>query len=120
MPSSSGQATAYDDNLGDQVRVTVVATGLSRQGQQRRTAPPLQVLRTGTDNVAFNVPTINELSGGRVASMPSMAPGQEYGGLSVPSVWRTNRTTAAAKVDALASGGMDDFEIPAFLRKQAD
>ena len=30
--------TAYDDNLGDDVRVTVVATGLSRQGQ-RRTAP---------------------------------------------------------------------------------
>ncbi len=25
-----------------------------------------------------------------------------------------------AGVDALASGGMDDFEIPAFLRKQAD
>jgi cell division protein FtsZ len=40
--------------------------------------------------------------------------------LGVPSVWRTNRTQAAAKVDALASGGMDDFEIPAFLRKQAD
>ena len=38
----------------------------------------------------------------------------------VPSVWRTNRTQAAAKVDALSSGGMDDFEIPAFLRKQAD
>jgi len=36
-----------------------------------------------------------------------------------PSVWR-NRTSAAAKVDALSSGGMDDFEIPAFLRKQAD
>ena len=27
---------------------------------------------------------------------------------------------SAAKVDALSSGGMDDFEIPAFLRKQAD
>ena len=27
---------------------------------------------------------------------------------------------AAAKVDALSSGGMDDLEIPAFLRKQAD
>src|SRR4029079_2795326 len=49
--------TAYDDELGDEVRVTVVATGLSRHGQ-RRTAPPLQVLRTGTDNAAFNVPTI--------------------------------------------------------------
>ena len=44
----------------------------------------------------------------------------DYGSMTVPSVWRTNRTQAAAKVDALASGGMDDFEIPAFLRKQAD
>ena len=44
----------------------------------------------------------------------------DYGSMSVPSVWRTNRTQAAAKVDALSSGGMDDFEIPAFLRKQAD
>ena len=35
-------------------------------------------------------------------------------------MWRTNRTMAAAKVDALSSGGMDDFEIPAFLRRQAD
>jgi cell division protein FtsZ len=35
-------------------------------------------------------------------------------------VWRTNRTQATAKVDALSAGGMDDFEIPAFLRKQAD
>ncbi|MNW22821.1 hypothetical protein D3C71_2245440 [compost metagenome] len=42
------------------------------------------------------------------------------GNMSVPSVWRTNRTQAAARVDALASGGMEDLEIPAFLRKQAD
>jgi cell division protein FtsZ len=120
--------TAYDDDLGDQVRVTVVATGLSRQGQQRRTAPPLQVLRTGTDNVPFNVPTINNVVGGPGAIMTremqsagGAAPQQpDYGGLAVPSVWRTNRTQAAAKVDALSSGGMDDFEIPAFLRKQAD
>jgi cell division protein FtsZ len=121
--------TAYDDELGDQVRVTVVATGLSRHGQQRRTAPPLQVLRTGTDNVPFNVPTIHtavggpgataarEMQGGGAAAAPQQP---DYGGLAVPSVWRTNRTQAAAKVDALSSGGMDDFEIPAFLRKQAD
>jgi len=114
--------TAYDDDLGDEVRVTVVATGLSRQGQ-RRTAPPLQVLRTGTDNVPFNVPTIHTAVGGPGAiatrdSQPATQP--DYGGMAVPSVWRTNRTQAAAKVDALSSGGMDDFEIPAFLRKQAD
>jgi cell division protein FtsZ len=122
--------TAYDDSLGDQVRVTVVATGLSRQGQ-RRNAPPLQVLRTGTDNVPFNVPTVNNAVGGPGAIVtremqsglqpqPQLQPQQDYTSMAVPSVWRTNRTQAAAKVDALSSGGMDDFEIPAFLRKQAD
>ncbi len=110
--------TAYDDALGDEIRVTVVATGLSRQGM-RRTAPPLQVLRTGTDNVPFNVPTISNVVGGPGAASVGVAQ-TDYHGMAVPSVWRTNRTQAAAKVDALSSGGMDDFEIPAFLRKQAD
>ncbi|MBU6501235.1 MAG: cell division protein FtsZ [Burkholderiales bacterium] len=106
---------AYDDDLGDEIRVTVVATGLSRgQGVVCRTAPPLKVLRTGTDNVPFNVPTLNSVMGGAGGVQP------DYGNMTVPSVWRTNRTQAAAKVDALSSGGMDDFEIPAFLRKQAD
>jgi cell division protein FtsZ len=115
---------AYDESLGDQIRVTVVATGLSRQGQ-RRTAPPLQVLRTGTDNVPFNVPTVNNAVAGPGAivtrdQQAAVAQGTDYGNMAVPSVWRTNRTQAAAKVDALSTGGMEDFEIPAFLRKQAD
>lgn len=113
---------AYDDSLGENIRVTVVATGLSRQNA-RRAAPPLQVLRTGTDNVGFNLPVAS--SGGSVTGvaqvgMGSSVGGSDYGSMSVPSVWRTNRTQAAAKVDALVSGGMDDLEIPAFLRKQAD
>jgi cell division protein FtsZ len=115
--------TAYDDELGDEIRVTVVATGLSRQGM-RRTAPPLQVLRTGTDNVPFHVPTLNTPvhAGANSPSAASSGLGQpDYHSMATPSVWRTrDRTQAAAKVDALASGGMDDFEIPAFLRKQAD
>jgi len=111
---------AYDDKLGDDIRVTVVATGLSRQGA-RRHAPPLQVLRTGTDNVPFNVPTLNSGAGMGGAAQTALGSGQpDYGNMALPSVWRTNRTQAAAKVDALASGGMDDFDIPAFLRKQAD
>jgi len=121
--------TAYDDSLADQIRVTVVATGLSRQGV-RRTAPPLQVLtttlRTGTDNVPFQVPTLNNaVAPGALSGTPApAAPGMtqpDYNAMATPSVWRTrDRTQAAAKVDALSSGGMDDFEIPAFLRKQAD
>ena len=47
-------------------------------------------------------------------------PQHSYEGLNTPSVWRTNRAHATAKVDALASNGMDEIEIPAFLRKQAD
>jgi len=33
-------------------------------------------------------------------------------------VWRTCR--ASSKVDALSASGLDDIEIPAFLRRQAD
>ena len=114
--------TAYDDGLGDEIRVTVVATGLSRQNARRVAPPQLQVLRTGTDNVPMNVPTINSAVAGPGAATSTGSAGaqQDYNSMNVPSVWRTNRTQAAAKVDALASGGMDDFEIPAFLRKQAD
>jgi cell division protein FtsZ len=109
--------TAYDESLGDEIRVTVVATGLSSQGA-RRTAPPLQVLRTGTHDVAFSVEAQDPMT----TSMPGQSPalGGDYGRLNTPSVWRTNRQHAAAKVDGMASAGMDDIEIPAFLRKQAD
>jgi cell division protein FtsZ len=114
--------TAQDDSLGESIRVTVIATGLSRQ-PQRRTAPPLQVLRTGTDNLPVLNVAVGQMasaSGNASSVQPIRAAQPDYGGMAVPSVWRTNRTQAAAKVDALASGGMDDLDIPAFLRKQAD
>jgi cell division protein FtsZ len=106
--------TAYDESLGDEIRVTVVATGLSKAGA-RRTAPPLQVLRTGTDNVPFTM-------GGQdaVAASGNAAAPMNNSGLNVPAYWRSNRTHAAARVDGMANAGMDDIEIPAFLRKQAD
>jgi len=44
----------------------------------------------------------------------------DYGSMAVPSVWRTHRTNAASRVDVWAAGGDEDFEIPAFLRKQED
>ncbi len=59
-------------------------------------------------------------AGGMASGLAAPAGGTDYGNMAVPSVWRTNRTQAAAKVDALSSGGMDEIEIPAFLRKQAD
>ena len=115
---------AYDDSLGEEIRVTVVATGLSRPNARRQPISVVQGgLRTGTDNMAYQMPmTTSGVMAGAVGVAGGMGVGSQadYGGMSVPSVWRTNRTQAAARVDALSSGGMDDLEIPAFLRKQAD
>jgi hypothetical protein len=40
--------------------------------------------------------------------------------MNTPAIWRSNRTHAAQRVDGMATAGMDDIELPAFLRKQAD
>ncbi len=109
--------TAYDESLGDQLRVTVIATGLS--SQTRRAQTPMSVVhnvvvqRTGTDNVQMVAAPTAPATG-------APPPANDYASLTTPSVWRNGRAGAAAKVDALASNGMDEFEIPAFLRRQAD
>ncbi|UOD51531.1 cell division protein FtsZ [Orrella daihaiensis] len=93
--------TAYDENMGDKLRVTVVATGL---GRARPTLvhdrDEQQALRTGTDNHLVS------------------ANGQEN--LQVPSVLRNPRSQASAQVRALETAGMEHYDIPAFLRRQAD
>ena len=92
---------AYDESMGDNLRVTVVATGLGRaQSRPQLVQTPVQVeiLRTGTDN------------------MPA-AHAQDYG---VPSVMRNPRSNASAQVRALETSGMEHYDIPAFLRRQAD
>lgn len=48
------------------------------------------------------------------------APFNDSTSLVTPSVWRSSRTHAAARVDNMANAGMNDIEIPAFLRKAAD
>jgi cell division protein FtsZ len=113
--------TAYDESLGDQLRVTVIATGLSPIKRVQST--PISVvhsttaLRTGTDNLPImGTPP----SGVAQPAQQPQAAAQDYSQLATPSVWRSARTQAAAKVDALSANGMDEIEIPAFLRKQAD
>ena len=112
--------TAYDESLGDQLRVTVIATGLS---PARRAAAPISVVhsmpaqRTGTHD---GLPILqNAIGSGAHGGPHAGLQTHDYSALSTPSVWRNGRS-AAAKVDALVSNGMDEIEIPAFLRKQAD
>ncbi len=90
----------YDDSMTDELRVTVVATGLGAPLAQRQQKPQLVISqKTGTDNMPVN-------------------PGVDYSALSdLPAVIRKNRNST---VEALANSGMEKYDIPAFLRKQAD
>ncbi len=67
---------------------------------------------------SMSAPTVLRMC--KSLSSPPQNIDSNYNGMAVPSVWRTNKTQSASKVDALSSGGMDDYEIPGFLRKQAD
>ena len=73
-------------------------------------------LRTGTDIL----PVLNHAVAGGAAAATGGPATHDYAGLNTPSVWRTGRPQSAARADVLASHGMDEIEIPACLRKQAD
>jgi len=89
----------YDEAMGDNLRVTVVATGLGNREVVRSQKPQLVVQRTGTDHHAVGMVV-------------------DYGSLeAAPAVFRKNRNST---VEALSASGVDKYDIPAFLRKQAD
>jgi cell division protein FtsZ len=89
----------YDEAMGDNLRVTVVATGLGNREVARTSKPQLVVQRTGTDNQAVGIQV-------------------DFGALeTAPAVFRKNRNST---VEALSASGVDKYDIPAFLRKQAD
>lgn len=101
-----------DDAIGDQLRVTIVATGLGGSSSQRQpkmvySAPVMA--RTGTDDAMGNI-------GG---NMPGMQAGAQvnYSELDTPAVTRRRRD---ATVSAMQQSGVEMYDIPAFLRKQAD
>jgi cell division protein FtsZ len=92
--------TVFDEDMQDRLRVTVVATGIGKRSARPVLVPQSQ-LRTGTDHSAPATPA-------------------SYGHLDQPTVWRSGRASAVAQVQALEESGVERFDIPAFLRKQAD
>ncbi|MFZ2855310.1 MAG: cell division protein FtsZ [Rhodocyclaceae bacterium] len=95
----------YDESMGEEIRVTVVATGLG-QAQARRQSfevintPVMQA--TGTDG-AFGANSTSSIDYGQLDAQPAVV-----------------RRGRSAQVEALANSGVDRYDIPAFLRKQAD
>jgi cell division protein FtsZ len=121
--ASIAQGIAYDDSMGDSIRVTVVATGL---GKNKKHVQLVQqpMLRTGTHNSPL-MPSA-ALGGGGVTSSVTMGSGgggigggaAAFDGMKAPAVWR--RESASEQVRAMEKNGMETYDIPAFLRKQAD
>jgi cell division protein FtsZ len=112
--ASIAQGIAYDDEMGDEIRVTVVATGLGKAKKMQLVQPqPQQVLRTGT----YNAPLMGTapLTGG--VTMGHASVGGDAG-MKQPAVWR--REQASEQVQAMQRNGVETYDIPAFLRKQAD
>jgi cell division protein FtsZ len=90
-----------DESMGDSLRVTMVATGLTGLVTKRQVKPEIRMVatvRNGTDNM----PIFEE---------PQMAD-------EAPAVFSTNNRRA--QVEAMKMSGVDEYDIPAFLRKQAD
>jgi cell division protein FtsZ len=116
--ASIAQGIAYDDSMGDEIRVTVVATGLGKVKKSMQLVQPQQVLRTGTDNM----PVMGGMPGTRTAGVTmgaaAAAAGAGIDGMKQPAVWR--REQASEQVQAMQRNGVETYDIPAFLRKQAD
>jgi cell division protein FtsZ len=89
--------TVIDENMADQLRVTMVATGLG-QPVGRAQPKPLTVVKTGTD--------------------PGVVEVVDYAQLETPAVIR--RRNRESTIEAMRQSGVDMLDIPAFLRKQAD
>lgn len=95
--------SVFDESLGDNLRVTMVATGLSGALARRQQKPELRVMnamRDGTTNQSF-------YTGNAIASEAE-----------APAVFSPN--VRRAQVEAMKNNGMEEYDIPAFLRKQAD
>ena len=82
--------TVIDPEMRDELRVTIVATGL---GQDKQRKQPYKVVKTGTGTT-------------------------DYEDLETPTVIRNRRTERPVAVPTEAA--IEYLDIPAFLRKQAD
>lgn len=109
------QGIAYNEDMGDEIRVTVVATGLGKDNKETVRLVPEPQLRTGT----HDAPTYAK--GGDPVPAP-VAGSSRFGDLDRPTVWRNgvSGVSATDTVRALEKNGMEPYDIPAFLRKQAD
>ncbi len=98
--------TVIDPDMQDEMRVTVVATGLGEVVVQRQKP----VKSPAAERVAVKLVNQEE---------PAPAP-VDYADMDKPTVIRRDPKLANSYVDSAQDNNMDYLDIPAFLRRQAD
>jgi cell division protein FtsZ len=91
--------SVMDESMGDNLRVTMVATGLNGTVARRQAKPELKVMsavRDGTTNQPIFMASEDE----------------------APAVFSSNNRRQ--QVEAMKNSGVEEYDIPAFLRRQAD
>ena len=101
--------TVIDPDMRDELRVTVVATGLGAQREAARKAEPVKAVKP-----------VKQVAGSDVVSDNASQKPDDLKPLDVPTAIRRNQGSARAYVEAAESQDMDYLDIPAFLRRQAD
>ncbi|MFZ2525766.1 MAG: cell division protein FtsZ [Candidatus Ferrigenium altingense] len=96
--------SVFDENMGEELRVTVVATGLG--------AP--RIVKQKPEMVYRSEETYQRTG---THDEPIANSGVNYTELDTPAVMRRGRRET---IDAMEKSGMDTLDIPSFLRKQAD
>ena len=97
--------SVIDEDMGDEIRVTVIATGFG--------SPPAKVLVSGADAMEYgNGPRLKVVGGDSYDLSPLSTDGE-----SAPK--ESEMAPPAGDVDFL-SYDEKEWEVPAFLRKQAD
>ncbi len=97
----------YDKDAGEDIRVTVVATGLSGE------APTVRLAAADSETVEFKMPRIPNVPLGSVPSQkqpsqPASIPATAQGQQAQPQLFGQNEFNE------------DEYSVPTFLRRQAD
>lgn len=109
-------------------QTNLILVHLREEGMKAEGLPSLQKIAHmqaagwgGTGSVmGVNDVRLSRSANAMINACVASGPAPDYASMSTPTVWRTRDRSAAVRVDALSKGGVDDFEIPAFLRGGAD
>ena len=101
--------TVIDPEMHDELRVTVVATGLGEEQEVKLPQPELEVV--APPRIADSASETDELDEQQ----------NRYAGLDTPTIIRDKRRESVTMInDPADQPDMDYLDIPAFLRRQAD